>query len=418
MRARIGRGRAAIASLAILAFASGCGDADTASGASDDEVEAWLKKSPTDAMLESPVAKAIGADDTGALAATAREQGKKQQQQVAECMREQGFEYIPYDAGSMVDLGSEEFDPYGGLDRKAYAAKWGYGIATVYDSKGEMLDDAPGNLSDSGDAEGDAAVDPNQKIVEAMSPDEQAAYQKALYGDMMSAVGDGSDSGQSDSGSEVDGTIPVDGSGEGEMPDFSKMGCTGSSFDDTFGGAFDEGAMEELDKAQQELTKRVEADKRVKAAAREFRACMKEAGYPEVTRPADDFVLSGSEQNPSGKSGRDIIQERLDNDVFGFDGVGGGPGVTALEGDASEVGGSEVGGDTPSGDDDSGGFEQQVDAKELAKLKKDELALANAELPCLGRYEIAYTSVRFEAEERFLKEHPEMVASMKKVFGG
>ena len=104
MRARIGRGRAAIASLAILAFASGCGDADTASGASDDEVEAWLKKSPTDAMLESPVAKAIGADDTGALAATAREQGKKQQQQVADCMREQGFEYIPYDAGSMVDL--------------------------------------------------------------------------------------------------------------------------------------------------------------------------------------------------------------------------------------------------------------------------------------------------------------------------
>ncbi len=180
--------------------------------------------------------------------------------------------------------------------------------------------------------------------------------------------------------------------------------------------------MEELDKAQQELTKRVEADKRVKAAAREFRACMKEAGYPEVTRPADDFVLSGSEQNPSGKSGRDIIQERLDNDVFGFT-DGGGPGVTALESDGSEVGGSdaggsEVGGDTPSGDDDSGAFEQQVDAKELAKLKKDELALANAELPCLGRYEIAYTSVRFEAEERFLKEHPEMVASMKKVFGG
>ena len=139
---------------------------------------------------------------------------------------------------------------------------------------------------------------------------------------------------------------------------------------------------------------------------------MKEAGYPEVTRPADDFVLSGSEQNPSGKSGRDIIQERLDNDVFGFT-DGGGPGVTALESD-----GSEVGGDTPSGDDDSGGFEQQVDAKELAKLKKDELALANAELPCLGRYEIAYTSVRFEAEERFLKEHSEMVASMKKVFGG
>ncbi len=34
------------------------------------------------------------------------------------------------------------------------------------------------------------------------------------------------------------------------------------------------------------------------------------------------------------------------------------------------------------------------------------------------RLDAARSSVRFEAEERFLKEHPEMVASMKKVFGG
>jgi hypothetical protein len=45
-----------------------------ASGASGDKVEAWLKKSPS-ADVESPVAKAIGADDTG-MAATRNEQAE------------------------------------------------------------------------------------------------------------------------------------------------------------------------------------------------------------------------------------------------------------------------------------------------------------------------------------------------------
>ena len=95
-----------------------------------------------------------------------QEQQQRVQQLVVECMKEAGFEYLPYVPTF------PEMQPMIEGDRE-WAATYGYGITTV---------DAP--TPDSSD-------DPNTAITERMSDSERAAYDKALYGSGMTMSGSG-----------------------------------------------------------------------------------------------------------------------------------------------------------------------------------------------------------------------------------
>lgn len=95
------------------------------------------------------------------------EQQKKVEELVAECMTEQGFEYIPNVNNGSVSYGSDvEWLP----DDRAWVEKWGYGAAEY-----PGQDDVPQEPTEE-------YIDPNQEYVSSLSESEQNAFYEALYG--------------------------------------------------------------------------------------------------------------------------------------------------------------------------------------------------------------------------------------------
>ncbi|SDQ85166.1 hypothetical protein [Microbacterium sp. cf332] len=91
-------------------------------------------------------------------------ENKQREELVAQCMQDEGFEYIPV-------VNSMSFDP--GVEWKPedreFVAQWGYGAARY-----------PGG--DEPPEPEDIAPDPNSDYVSALSESEQTAYYEALYG--------------------------------------------------------------------------------------------------------------------------------------------------------------------------------------------------------------------------------------------
>jgi len=390
------------------AVLAGCGEAKD-EAATDGAVQDWMNRTGSEAQALSPMSKAMGFDDADKMTETFREQSKSQQQAMVDCMREQGFEYIAFDQFGSTDMG--DMDPFGGLTLVEYTKKWGYGIATTTGPDGSTVDDAPGASSFDQDT---MPTDPNQKIVESLAPEEQDAYQKALYGDMSAMMpgsllpdpdgGDGSNLDEGDAGEPSSdassGEITMD-----EMPDFSQMGCSGKAMSAQTGMA--NGDFEELNKSEEELQARVDADPKVKASARAFRTCMKGAGFPEVKAPDE---------------AQNLVSERM-NKVWGDGGMESpttmagdeGSGSELDSGDGSGLGGGDLGSGSSDGSD-SGAPDSGIDKAELKKVQAYELELANAELPCLAAFQVVAERVRFAAEEQFIKDNPDLIIKMQEAF--
>ena len=96
------------------------------------------------------------------------EQQRKQEELMAECMAEQGFEYEPnVQDGSFIVSGDDvEWEP----EKKDWVEKYGYGIVNnPYNEMGE-------------ESTAEEYVDPNQEYVESLSESEQTAYYETAYG--------------------------------------------------------------------------------------------------------------------------------------------------------------------------------------------------------------------------------------------
>lgn len=92
---------------------------------------------------------------------------------MAQCMVDEGFEYIPnIDNGSSISFGEEvEWEP----DKKEWVEKYGYGM--INNPYSEMSGEEP-------TAEPQEYIDPNQSYIESLSASEQQAYYETLYGKM------------------------------------------------------------------------------------------------------------------------------------------------------------------------------------------------------------------------------------------
>ena len=192
-----------VAPAVALLVATGCGKESSGSEDSATVVE-FGNRQYGDAS-SSPLTKYFGYDDTEKLNASAREQNKKAERAIAECMRAEGFEYIP-NLTAATFAAAPEFD----LTQREYAEKWGFGITTTMQADGSPVDDAPGMAS----FDDTASQDPNQAIVEGLSDSERAAYEEALYGASFSDMGD-------------------DGSGDGsevDVPDEPPEGCQSKAY--------------------------------------------------------------------------------------------------------------------------------------------------------------------------------------------
>jgi len=88
------------------------------------------------------------------------------QEAIASCMADAGFEYIPADVDA-VELAMQAVRTEPGVDRVAYKEEWGYGVTTRFDNRPKEIELGPQNIA----------------IYNSLSPADQVAYDRTLYGD-------------------------------------------------------------------------------------------------------------------------------------------------------------------------------------------------------------------------------------------
>lgn len=331
-RPRIRTARALVLGTALVVGVAGCGAGDD-KGSSPEE-------SPMGA-LDKMFEEAYGEWDEEASNAKQMQIEELQ----AECMAEEGFEYIPVDWAAMnggsAAIAVEEDDiPWGTLE---FAEQWGYGITTNPWEDSEEPIDPP---TDGG------YEDPNMEIVNAMSETEQQAYYAALYGEQSQE--------------------PIDSEGEYVQPSWEEMGCSGYAQhevygDSAFGGGDDPFAelMDEMNRMYEDI----QSDDRILETESEWASCMADAGHPNLAKVGD------AEQT---------IYEQVDpiwNDAY-----------SDMPPDATE--------------EDYRAVEESIQER-LAEITPEEIALAVDDFTCredVG-YDDAYTEVNLDMQQQFYDTH-------------
>ena len=163
---------------------------------------------------------------------------------IARCMRAQGFEYVAVDAET-VRRGMKADKTLPGLEEAEFIARYGFGIATLYTGKAPQLATgySPGRIG---------LGRRNVQIYAGLSPADQVAYSRALFGE------------------HNDATLAI----ALDAEDFSRCGgCTRQAIEQVF-------EPEHL-KASYYNPKDalIARDPRMRAALREYGARMREAGF-------------------------------------------------------------------------------------------------------------------------------------------
>jgi hypothetical protein len=271
----------------------------------------------------------------------ANAESMRMEELVAECMAREGFEYIPVDwsQGGMV-ISEDDDIPWGTLE---FAEQWGYGITTNPWEDQQPVDPEPGQ----------EFVDPNQAIIEAMSPTEQEAYYAALYGTF--------------DWSTVD---------EGEVvePSWEELGCSGWAQhevwgDNVWGG--DENEWSDLMDEMQRMWEAIEDDPRVTEAHAAWASCMADAGYSGLAKVGDAEQSFYDRVNP--------IWENAYADI-----------------------------PPDAGEEEWRAAEEEVQ-RQLAALTEEEIATAVADYKCResSGYDKKYQEANLAAQQRFYDEHKE-----------
>lgn len=181
---------------------------------------------------------------------------RRRQEIIAQCMTEQGFEYIPVDPGAgggAVIVSESSWEDYGTVE---WAAQYGYGIATMYTDQTEIVDDS-----------GEGQRDPNEDIIAAMSESEQAAYWEALWGPEQEA--------------DEDGIVEYD-------P--ANAGCHGRAELEVYGDqdvdqAWNDPQFEDLFTAMDSVWEDLENHPEIAELNAAWNSCMADAGYPGWSQP-------------------------------------------------------------------------------------------------------------------------------------
>jgi hypothetical protein len=194
-----------------------CGGDDSASSE-----QPASKKQPS-----GPVEDQLGFDTAGIMARQSRVEAD-----IGECMKAQGFEYVPIDpfAQRAAVTGASR------LSDEDFLNQFGYGISTLW-------------------GRGGAHADPNQRLRASLSAADRRAYDRALWGENAGATFQAA----VDSG------------------DFTKLGgCTRKATEAVFGGAQ---VLTQLQGKLDQLDERILEDQRMVRALERWTTCMADAGY-------------------------------------------------------------------------------------------------------------------------------------------
>lgn len=227
----------------------------SACGGGGDEVDAGAGEVSQESFTTTPMAVAMGYADfdeaeQGAMQERFVAEERERQEIIAECMREQGFEYTAQDPSQF--MGFESGDMFDGLEpgTREFAERFGYGNSTTIEQQ----------MSQSVDQ---GYEDPNQEYVESLPESGRAAFYEALHGEQP----------------EYD---PTSEDGGEEAMVWEPSGCEGEAYEATgngFGAGLTDEDQQDFQELMTDLYERVEADPRIASANEEWAACMGEAGY-------------------------------------------------------------------------------------------------------------------------------------------
>jgi hypothetical protein len=317
--------------------------------------------------VNSPISEFLGFDDSGnpeANEARFIEEERARQEVIAECMREQGFEYSPVDPDQFVS-----FEEPGGLEwgSDEWVAKYGFGISTQRWSQDEVGPDLVGHEYDD---QGEQFEDPNQDYVESLSDSEREAYYAALSGDPENFPA-------------IDETLSEEEiEAQTEGFEWEPSGCEGEAYDETGSGTANEFYQEYGDELDT-MYERMQNDPRIVEAEQALSDCVADKGY--------DYTDMES------------VYETFEADLAEVDSGVTYPGQDLTEDDYSSMSEAEL------QDLFSEGvtFSDEALAK-LAEIQEQEIAMAVAVNECGGGFQNLqelFGEVVAEYEQEFLDEH-------------
>ncbi|SDC36300.1 hypothetical protein SAMN05216410_1725 [Sanguibacter gelidistatuariae] len=215
---------------------------------------------PQDGPLSKAMGGILGRPDPQEM----RTRSAALENEIAACMTEQGFDYIPVDYSSLFDAVDEE--RFVGQGTAEWAATNGYGIVLV----NTQADGEPVPLH----------TDPNTDYAASLSKAESAAYRAALYGESKGLTEEEVESGES-------------------SYDPSTAGCSGIADEKVSGNesAFFNGPeFTVLFRAMNDIYADVKEDPRTMAADAAWADCMADEGYTDFPAPAEaaDSLSSAS----------------------------------------------------------------------------------------------------------------------------
>lgn len=203
---------------------------------------------------ESPLMEYLGAVYGTNLSAAEQEERfaemqKKTEAMVAQCMKEQGFEYTPNtQSGTFFAAGDDMWKP----DDREWVAQYGYGM--VKSPMSEQPMETP-------------HADPNQSYLDGLSQTEQTAYWEALYGAQPASE-----------------ELNEDGSYE---YDWSKAGCQGKAQHDSNNDPMQTEQFASLSAAINDFYTEVATHPRFTEINQKWATCMADAGRSGFAKQPD-----------------------------------------------------------------------------------------------------------------------------------
>jgi len=401
-----------LTSLAVLLAACGGTTTETtASGAASETQTQDQASSTTDTPDEGSETDPLDPGDDGELTINDfipgavvfdentdwRAQELEIQQQVAACMAEEGFEYIPFvpsDVGG--GFGPEEFD------EEEYVKTYGFGVSTW------VLQEE--QFQEGGEFEDPYADDPNVEIVDAMDEFEREEYYRILWGGEPEII-------ENTPYEEIEAMTPE----EQEQfyneayENWVPNGCYNEASEAAYGGGESQNAFwEEFGEDYEDVYTRAESDPRILDAQAKWSACMGEKGYDYANQEEMYAYFWGTESGGTWVEGE--FQQRV-NELIIWPDYPEGEFIEGEEGAASgSVGVATTIGVTVEGEGGGEEFEYQgpeYDIEELQPLIDEEIAIATADYECSQFMREVFEEVYQEYEQRFIDENLDRLVAFK-----
>jgi hypothetical protein len=337
------------------------------SGCGSDEAEAT--SSPFEALFGEPESPA-----------ESRAKQLEQEEIVAQCMREQGWEYTPVDWAAQFPDQPEVDDPTG----DEFGRQYGYGIARNYELWEWPNLDEDGNYVDGG-FEGGNVVNPNDEYVSSLAPTEMEEYQVALYGEQSIVVS----------------TVPVEASGDEAVaepytpPPLEEQGCYGKAQAEVYG----EQVWNDPDFSERfgALSEDLENDPRLEDAEIAWSDCMYEISEDYDFYGPNDMYQYVQNLFAEAK-GQELVEVDLETgEIVGQPGVYPEGGYSAEEGAEYGIG--------------YAGTAKRLTEEEIRAFQAREVEIWNDDRSCLD--ESGYRDLRKQLEQELVdtirEEFPDLV---------